>query len=343
MKKYRLCLVGFGNVGQAFAKLLLEKEDELLTRYGVSVIVTGIITGSHGQAIHDEGLDLRRALAIAKAGGNLAILGSQEAPNETNIFIRHCPAEFMFETTPVNPQSGQPAISHIRTALNAGMHVVTANKGPVVHAYEDLTALAKRRGLRFLFESAVMDGAPIFALFREPLVGANLLGFKGILNSCTNLLLEMMEQGNSLEEAIDYGRSIGITETDPSNDVDGWDAAIKVAALVTVLMGVPITPQEVDRTGIRGVTPQMISEAQADGERWKLVCSADYVDGRIITKVAPQRVGSDSPLFSVNGTSSFCQFKLDVLPGLGILESDPGPETTAYGLLADFLNILEVV
>jgi homoserine dehydrogenase len=223
------------------------------------------------------------------------------------------------------------------------MHVVTANKGPVVHAFQDLTDLAEQRGVRFLFESAVMDGAPIFALFREPLVGANLLGFKGILNSCTNLLLEMMEKGDSLEEAIDYGRSIGITETDPSNDVDGWDAAIKVAALVTVLMGVPITPQEVDRTGIRGVTPQMIAEAKADGERWKLVCSADYVDGRIITKVAPQRVGPDSPLYSVNGTSSFCQFILDVLPGLGILESDPGPETTAYGLLADFLNILEVV
>ncbi len=150
-------------------------------------------------------------------------------------------------------------------------------------------------------------------------------------------------KGEGLEEAIDYGRSIGITETDPSNDVDGWDAAIKVAALVTVLMGVSITPQEVDRTGIRGVTPQMIAEAQAKGERWKLVCSADYVDGRIITKVAPQRVGPDSPLYSVNGTSSFCQFNLDVLPGLGILESDPGPETTAYGLLADFLNILEVI
>jgi homoserine dehydrogenase len=343
MKNYRLCLVGFGNVGQAFASLLLQKEDELATRYGVSVIVTGIITGSHGQAIHDEGLDLHRALAIAKAGGNLAILGSQEAPNETNIFIRQCPADFMLETTPVDPQSGQPAISHIHTALNAGMHVVTANKGPVVHAFQDLTDLAEQRGVRFLFESSVMDGAPIFALFREPLVGANLLGFKGILNSCTNLLLEMMEKGNSLEEAIEYGRSIGITETDPSNDVDGWDAAIKVAALVTVLMGVPITPQEVDRTGIRGVTPQMIAEAQADGERWKLVCSAEVVDGRIITQVAPQRVGPDSPLYSVNGTSSFCQFKLDVLPGLGILESDPGPETTAYGLLADFLNILEVV
>jgi homoserine dehydrogenase len=93
-----------------------------------------------------------------------------------------------------------------------------------------------------MFESAVMDGAPIFALFREPLVGANLLGFEGILNSCTNLLLGLMEEGKTFDEAVEYGRSIGITETDPSNDIDGWDAAIKVAALVMVLMGVPLTP-----------------------------------------------------------------------------------------------------
>jgi homoserine dehydrogenase len=107
-------------------------------------------------------------------------------------------------------------------------------------------------------------------------------------------------------------------------------------------MGVSITPQEVDRTGIGDLTQAMIAEAKEEGERWKLVCSAQYVDGRIMTKVAPERVGPDSPLYSVNGTSSFCQFQLDVLPGLGILESDPGPETTAYGMLADFLNILEV-
>jgi homoserine dehydrogenase len=151
-----------------------------------------------------------------------------------------------------------------------------------------------------------------------------------------------MEGGQTLEGAIEYGRSIGITETDPSNDVDGWDAAIKVAALVTVLMRTPLTPQDVDRTGIRGITPEMIAEAKAAGERWKLVCSAEFVDGRLLARVAPERVGPDSPLYSVNGTSSYCQFKLDVLPGLGILESDPSPETTAYGLLADFLNILEV-
>jgi len=342
-KNYRLCLVGFGNVGKAFARLLIKKQTELEERYGLSVSVIGIITGAHGAAIAPEGIDLQAALSTLEAGHPLNELSTTKTPEEPNAFIAACPADFMFETTPVNPHTGQPALTYIQTALENGMHAVTANKGPVVHGYHSLTALARQYERRFLFESAVMDGAPIFALFREPLVGANLISFHGILNSCTNMLLEMMEQGKSFDEAVAYGREIGITETDPSNDIDGWDAAIKVAALVTVLMGTPLTPQNVDRTGIRGVTPQMIADARADGERWKLVCSAEQVADGIQAVVQPQRVGPESPLYSVNGTSSFCQFKLDVLPGLGILESDPGPETTAYGLLADFLNILEVL
>ncbi len=340
---HRLCLAGFGNVGRAFARLLLKKADELSDRYGVAVTVTGITTGSHGGAINPEGIDLEAALALVESGGNLGRLSAVDTPHGTADFIRACPADVLFETTPVNPQTGQPALDYIETALKSGMHAVTANKGPVVHGYRALSELAKAQGRRFMFESAVMDGAPIFALFREPLVGANLIGFEGILNSCTNLLLDLMEEGQTLEDAVAYGRSIGITETDPSNDIDGWDAAIKVAALVTVLMGEPLTPQGVDRTGIRGITPHMIAEAKSAGERWKLVCTAERHPEGITARVAPRRVGPESPLYTVSGTSSFCQFRLDVLPGLGILESDPGPETTAYGLLADFLNILEVV
>jgi homoserine dehydrogenase len=339
---HRLCLVGFGNVGQAFARLLLKKEQELRQRYDLCTQVTGIITGSHGAAIHPDGLDLTRALQIAESGGSLKELDRGDAPPDSIQFIRACPADVLFETTPVNPHSGQPALDHLRTGLESGLHAVTANKGPVVHGYQELTALAQENRLRFLFESAVMDGAPIFALFRQPLVGANLLGFRGILNSCTNFLLEKMAEGKTLEQAVEAGRAIGITETDPSNDIDGWDAAIKVAALVTVLMGEPLTPQDVDRTGIRGITPEMITAAREDGERWKLVCEVVREDGALHAQVAPARVGPDSPLYSVTGTSSYCQFKLDVLPGLGVLESDPGPETTAYGLLADFLNFLTV-
>lgn len=340
MRTISIILMGFGNVGQAMAHLLLNKQTELAAQYDLTIKVTGIATGSHGTAIDPQGIDLQKAIALKSAGESIATLSPQPAPAAGPDFIRACPANILLETSPVNTKTGQPAIDHLRTALDCDMHAITANKGPVVHAFETLSELARNRQKRFMFESTVMDGAPIFSLVRETLPAAQISGFVGILNSCTNLLLERMEHGESLEEAIEYAQSIGITETNPLNDVEGWDAAIKVAALSTVILEHPLTPQQVSRQGITGVTPMMLQEAQQAGERWKLVCRAGVKDGIKETfnaSVAPERVKPDSPLFSVAGTSSYIQFFSDVLPGLGILESNPSPQTTAYGLLADLL------
>ncbi len=341
MKQVSLALVGFGNVGQAFARLLLQKEQELMRKYGYYFIVTGIVTGSHGSAVSSGGINLTRALEIIGRGQSLDIMSEMPAPHETLDFLFASSAEVMIETSPVNHHTGQPAIDHIKAALNKFMHAITANKGPVVHAYKELSEMAAQRGRRFLFESAVMDGAPIFSLFRGPLPCSELEEFHGILNSCTNFLLGQMEEGKSFDQAVKAAQAIGITETDPSADIDGWDAAIKVAALTTVLMGIPLKPQQVQRSGIRDITPDMIQEAATAGERWKLVCTARRKGEQLLeATVSPQRIKPTSPLYAVNGTSSYVEFKLDVLPGLGILENNPGPDTTAYGLLADLINAL---
>lgn len=342
MTHYNLALIGFGNVGQALARLLIRKRGELERFYQVTFAVTGIATGRHGAAIDPDGLDLDRALDKMSSGQMLDALSRVPAPASAIDFLRACPAQVMFEASPVNHHTGQPAIDHLRTALELDMHAITANKGPVVHAYQLLSGLAAAHGRRFMFESAVMDGAPIFSLFREALPGASLLGFRGILNSCTNLILTHMESGETFDQAVAYAQTIGITETDPNADIDGWDAAIKVAALATVLMGAPLTPQQVDRRSMRSITPAQIAAARQSGQRWKMVCSAERDErGAILARVVPELVASDSPLYSINGTSSYVQFELDVLPGLGIVENNPGPETTAYGLLADFLNAVK--
>jgi homoserine dehydrogenase len=147
-----------------------------------------------------------------------------------------------------------------------------------------------------------------------------------------------MEAGESFDQAVMYAQSIGITETDPSGDVDGWDAAIKVSALVTALMGIRLKPSQVERQGIRHLTPQDIARAQAEGKRWKLVCSAERQGESVAARVAPEMVGVDSPFYAVSGTSSIVQFESDVLGTLSLVEADPSPDTTAYGLLADFIN-----
>jgi len=187
-----------------------------------------------------------------------------------------------------------------------------------------------------------MDGVPIFSLFRSALPAAKLIAFRGILNSTTNLILTRIEQGEEFEQAIAYAQSIGIAETDPSGDIDGWDAAVKVAALVTVLMDKPLKPAELEREGIRNITQADIQRAKQEGKRWKLVCSAQLVKGGVMARVAPEMASPDSPLYHVEGTSSLVQFDTDVLGLLTIIETDPSPDTTAYGLLADFLNAVGV-
>jgi len=342
MPHYKLALLGFGNVGQALAHLLLRKQAELHHRYDLTFSVTGIATGRHGTAINPAGINLESALAAMTAGGNaLSDLATLPPSGDSFDFIRRSGANVLFENSPVNYASGQPAIDHLQTALELGMHTITANKGPVVHAYRALTNLAASKGRKFYFESAVMDGAPIFSLFRETLPTANVSAFRGVLNSTTNLILTRMESGESFDQAVAYAQATGIAETDPSGDIDGWDATVKVAALVTVLMDFPLLPTQVERQGIRGISPQEIQRARQEGKRWKLVCSAERTTDSLRARVQPEMVPASSPFYQIEGTTSLIQFETDVLGNLTLIETDPGPETTAYGLLADFINAVK--
>jgi homoserine dehydrogenase len=339
-EEIRLALLGFGNVGRALTKLLRSKRNEILDQYNIQFHVTGIATESHGSALAPEGLDLTEALNIYEKRGNLSVLSTISPPDDSFDFIQKCVADVLFENTPVNYQDGQPAVDHLMLALERGMHAITANKGPVVHAYRELTALAKAKHLSFLFESTVMDGAPVFSLWREALPAAQLRSFRGVLNSTTNLILTLMEEGKTFEAAVAYAQEIGIAETDPSGDIDGWDAAIKVSALITVLMDIPFKPNQVTRQGIRGISKEIVMASYQSNRRWKLICEAHYDGDQVSAFVRPMQVNLNDPLFTVMGTSSAITFQSDVLGALTLVEENPGPHTTAYGLLADFLNAI---
>lgn len=339
LRNVYVALVGFGNVGQALARLILRKEAELAQRYNLRVKVSGIATGRHGMAINPGGLDLQQVLLLFAQNQPLDSL-SKRTCQDLDDFLHSCQAEVVFESISVNYQDGQPALDILRKALSLGMHAITANKGPVVHGYFELSRIARENGRQFLFESTVMDGTPIFSLFRHCLPAANVQSISGILNSTTNFILTRMEEGDSLRKAVQMAQHIGITETDPSGDIDGWDAAIKLAALSTVLMGIPLKPQEVERNGIREFDLEMIRLAMEQGKRWKLVCRATRNGSEIRAKVAPELVSVDSPMYNVNGTSSIVQFETDSLGILTIIEQDPSPDTTAYGLFADFIHAI---
>jgi homoserine dehydrogenase len=258
-------------------------------------------------------------------------------PNNVHSWLAAARATVLFEATSLNVATGEPAITHIRAALDHGAHAITANKGPIVHAYRELRDLAKARGKKFLFESTVMDGVPIFSFF-EQMPAIHLQGFHGILNSTTNVILSEMESGLTFDEALKKAQSLGIAETDATHDIDGWDAAVKTAALITVLMDVPIRLEDIAREGIRDLTPQALRNARRDGWPFKLVCRAKRIGDRVEASVAPEKVLATSPMGKITGPSSYIYFETDIFPGLAITEENPGLYATAYGMLADFVR-----
>jgi homoserine dehydrogenase len=335
-----IALIGFGNVGRALVRLMQRKNDELRERHHLTWRFTGISTGRHGLAADLNGLDVSAALSIVESGGKLDGLNRLPAVRDNLSLIRSGAANVLVELSTLNPQTGQPALDHCRAALDAGLHIVTANKGPLAHAYRELRDRAAAKRIGFFFESTVMDGAPIFSAMREGLAGADLLSFRAILNSTTNYILTAMEKGTSFDDAVRQAQAIGVAEADPSNDVDGWDAATKTAVLANVLMDGDLRPTDVDRTGIRGVTPQMLQEAIANQQRIKLLCRAWRGGEAIKTRVAPEPVSTSDPFALVTGTNSIVRFTLDTLPGLTFIEEDSGAETTAFGVLADLLSVV---
>ena len=182
-----------------------------------------------------------------------------------------------------------------------------------------------------------MDGVPIFSMFPLGLPATEIRGFSGVLNSTTNVVLTEIEKGRSFDEAVRRAQAMGIAETDPAADLDGWDAAVKVVVMTIVLLGVPMRLEQVQRTGIRELGEEKIRSVRAAGMRYKLVCRAERRGDGAECSVRPELLLASDPLANLEGSSSAVRFDMDIF-GLSLLEHNPGIDATGYGLLADFLR-----
>lgn len=334
MKKYNLGFIGFGNVGGALARLFETKSAELRELYGIDWQVTGVASRRLGWLSNSEGF----------SSGEISSASFESATRTTSVeeWLQLAKPDAVFETTSLNHETGQPAIDYLTAALRSGAHCITANKGAVVYGYELLSGLAKTAGKRFLFESTVMDSAPVFSLFRETLPAAKLRAFTAVFNSTANVVIESMEAGRSFDEGVRAAQELGVAETDPAHDVDGWDSTVKICALAVVLKGISLKPSEVKREGIRGLTPRVLQAARAEGKPYKLVARAKFSEEGIVNPVVrPEQIALSEPLGSVRGTSLAVHFELDMMPGLTITSHRPNLQSTAYGLLADFINAVK--
>ncbi len=316
----RLALLGYGSVGKALAQLLEKKRRDFPFR------ITAIGT-RRGAAFDSRGLPLAPEF------------GPPLPPGE---FLDRARADVLVELTTLNPVDGEPAIAHVRAAFARAKHVVTANKGPVAHAYAALREEARAAGVEFRFESAVIDGAPVFNLVRHTLPGCRILGFRGVLNSTTQVILAAMRRGLTLDEGVAEAQRLGIAEADASYDIDGWDAAAKTAALANVLLDARVTPLDVDRRGVRQLTPERLRALAEKRKTAVLVARAHRGPGGLKLRVRAEVLGDTDPLATLEGTSNLLLLETDLMGTLGMLSVNPGVEQTAYGVFADLVEVARV-
>ena len=340
-----LVLIGFGNVARRFVELLAETADRLEFTWKV----VGISTRHHGSVVDIDGVDTRRAITTVESSHSLDRLDPLPRERSGIDVIRQIadalPDEaaegrlVCVETTVLDIDRGEPAVSHVRAALEGQAHVVTANKGPAAFAYHELEALAESVDRVFFFEGAVMDGVPVFNLVRETMPAIAIEGFRGVINTTCNFILSELERGAEFDRALGDMQARGIAEADPTLDVDGWDAAAKTAALVNVLMGGVITPHHVARTGIRDVTGADVREAVGRNKRIRLVASAARQGGKLKARVEPEVLDLHDPLAGVADLSNALYLTTDLLGEVGIVQRSGSLTQTAYALLSDLSRV----
>lgn len=335
----RLLFIGFGVVGQGLAELLLEKKLHLKQEYGIGYSVIGISDTLKGSLFNPEGIDLEAALEAASSGGSLADVQDRGFEGDALEMIQTAGADVMFEATYTDIKSGEPATSHIRKALERGMHVVTTNKGPVALNLQELKELAREKGVRFLFEGTVMSGTPVLNLLRETLAGCEVREIKGILNGTTNYILTRMEDGLSYKEALQKAQELGYAEAVPDADVLGWDALAKVTILAKVIFDAKGNPFDFPCDGITGISASAISEAKSRGKRFKLIGKVWREGNLVKASVAPEEVDLSHPLAGVMGATNAVTVTTDALGDVTVVGPGAGKKETGFSMLVDLIKI----
>ncbi|MCX6564572.1 MAG: homoserine dehydrogenase [Candidatus Aminicenantes bacterium] len=340
--KYKIALVGCGTVGQGLLEILATKAEALKKDFGFEAKVVAITDKIKGTATAPGGLDIKKVLALLAQGKPLSDYkpGKKAAEADPLDVIALCGADIVAELTYTNIQTGEPATSYIKKALQTGKHVVTSNKGPAALHYHELKELAKKKKVQLRIEGTVMSGTPVFTLFESGFAGNEVKEIKGILNGTTNFILTKMELENmDYADALALAQKLGYAEADPTADVGGFDALAKVVILSNVILGGRIKPSDVTPVGITGITKQMVMEAKQEGFRYKLIAQTKRDGGTITAGVAPRKLPLSDPLAGVMGAQNALTFDMDLLGLVTIQGPGAGKLATGDAILQDMLAI----
>jgi homoserine dehydrogenase len=339
----RVILCGFGRVGRAFAQLLCERRDLLQARYDLDLQLVAVVDIG-GSALAPRGLETippAELLAHVNAGGSVERFGDFGMPGATGeAVIDSLDADLVVEATPTNLATGDPGLRHMRAALRRGMHVVAANKGPLVLRYAELQELSQKHRALIYMSAATAAALPTLDVGQTCLAGAKILGIEGILNGTTNFILtKMQEESYSYRDALHEARALGIAETDPRLDVEGFDTANKLILLSNALLDTRFGPTHVSRRGITEITPQMVLDSRSAGRSLKLIGRATVRDGNVRLSVAPEDLPQDHPLASVHGAEKAITYDTDTMGQVTVQGGRSSPTGAAAALLKDIINL----
>lgn len=337
--KFRLALLGFGRVAQGLAEILVKKRDQLKRDFGFEYEIVAVADIVKGSVTSKSGVDLKRLLFLAREKGSLTEYPEGATGLSSIETIKEANADVLVEATWTNLKDGEPGLTHIRTALNEGLHVVTTSKGPIALAYHELAALARRKRRHLRFEGTVLSGTPTINLATEALAGSTINSIRGILNGTTNYILSEMESGRTYDEALKMAQELGYAESDPSGDLEAWDPAAKITILANVLVGGKIKLTEVRREGISRITPDDVRDARSTERRIKLVARAYEDRGEVKAHVVPERLPVTDLLSHVSGVLNAVILSTDVQPDIAIIGPGAGAASAGYALLSDLLAL----
>ncbi|HMP39839.1 MAG TPA: homoserine dehydrogenase [Roseiflexaceae bacterium] len=337
-RTYRIILIGFGAVGQGFAQILRDQGARIATQTGADLRLVGVATRSRGSVGDPAGINPATLLDALRHDGDLRRLpgSTSHTPHE---LIATLDADLLIEATATDLQSGEPATSHIRAALARNMHVVTVNKGPAALHLAALRREAAVAGCFFGFEGTVMAGTPALRLALEDLAGCEIREVRGIVNGTTNYILTQMEGGMEYGAALAEAQRLGYAEADPTGDVEGFDAAGKAAIMAAAIMDTPLHPDQVERTGISGITGMAVAEAAAAGERWKLIARVWRDASGVHASVQPTRLPATHPLAGVGGATNALTITTDLLGEVTLIGPGAGGIATGFAILSDILAL----
>jgi homoserine dehydrogenase len=339
MRTVRLAMVGLGNVGRRLLELMDVKRDWLRDHYDLELVVAGVVDRS-GAALSPNGLTLKEVLGLKRGKKGAAGYAQAGHAGMTPLeLVRQAGADILVELSLTNLKDGEPGLGAIREALHRKMSVVTANKGPLVLAYQELAALARENGVRLLHSAAVTGGLPTLNIGTRDLGAATIEKFEGVVNGTTNYILTRMSEGRSYDEALKHAQDIGMAEADPTLDVDGWDAANKLVIIANAVLRRPTVLKDVTVQGIRGVTKKDLEQAMEHRQAIKLIALAEKMGDDYELSVRPTRLERSHPLAKVGAGMMGMMYHTDINGTIfaAIEEHDPYP--TAAAVLRDIVNV----